>query len=190
MTILAEPVNPGITPGQPADGIAAVLRRAAHHVTHLGYERLVPGDVHHALRRAADGEYYLAQAALEALVTYLAIEGEDGWVLRWSEPRPCVAVAAMLEFAADAQPETPLVAVALRRAARYVDGPANESLLGALRQVCGDRDLLLHAVEVLASTLRRHVRDLRMWDATNPRKIVASGLRNAAAHAEAAVVAR
>jgi hypothetical protein len=184
MTILADPASTSITPSQPAEGIADVLHRTARYVEALPHDRLVSGDVIMALKKAAGGDYYFAESALDALVDHLTALGEDGWLRRWSSPRYRLEAAMLIADAASVQPAPPEVALVLRRAARYIDQPVNESLMGALQQVTRDRDLLLRAVEILAGTLRKHVRDLRMWDATNTRKIVASGLRRAAARAE------
>ncbi|MDP4501000.1 hypothetical protein [Nonomuraea turcica] len=190
-TILSEPVKSSISTNQaPADGIPAVLRRAAAEITALPHVMVVAGDLHHALTRASGGDYHLAQASLEALAAHLATWGVGDWVRRWSKARHRDTVAAQLHTAADAQPDTPEVAVALRRAARYASPPVNDSLAGALHQATPDRDVRLEAVEALAQTLRRHVRDLRVWDATRSRARVAAGLRNAAARVEAAGVAK
>ncbi|MET8006208.1 hypothetical protein [Nonomuraea glycinis] len=77
-----------------------LLRAAADLLAALPHARVLPSDVHHALRRSTP-EYGAAQAALEQYDTFLQANGAGNWLRCWAAPRSRDEVATELRAAAD-----------------------------------------------------------------------------------------
>jgi hypothetical protein len=84
-----------------------LLRAAADLLATLPYARVLPIDVHRALRQSTP-EYGAAQAALEQFDTFLQANGvlqangAGNWLRCWSKTRSRDEVTAELRAAADA----------------------------------------------------------------------------------------
>ncbi|MEU4234147.1 hypothetical protein AB0F17_58575 [Nonomuraea sp. NPDC026600] len=85
---------------------APVLRAAADRLAELPHPRVIRTDVHHALYNSAPA-YDVAQAALDALTTYLQKLGGADWLNRFAFPRGRDQVVAELRAAADATEHPP-----------------------------------------------------------------------------------
>ncbi|MCK2219762.1 hypothetical protein MF672_039095 [Actinomadura sp. ATCC 31491] len=88
--------------------IGPVLRTAADWVAGLTHYRVSRNEVHAALRQAAEQDFNVADAALNALATHMAAHGDDPqWLNRHAQLRPRDDFARLMRAAADAADVTP-----------------------------------------------------------------------------------
>lgn len=169
---------------------APVLRAAAQVVAELPHRRVIRTDVHHALRNTAP-TYDVAQAALDALTSYLRRSGGEQWLTVYAFPRSRDEVAAELCAAADSVDAANL----LRTAADYIETYKLDrfNIVHVIRAAAVEvtpfgpeafklADAAMRALAArLYATDRDPVRDLTRWSRIRTRQEIVVELRAAGA---------